>query len=704
MTVQKIIDHPILKQSWDSRLNDPADINLSAMSHKKLWWNCDLGHSYQMAAANRIKSDNNCPYCCRRQVLAGFNDLSATHPELVSQWNYSKNALLPTELLYGSHKKVWWKDQFGHEWEAKINSRTSQNLGCPICANKQVLEGYNDLASSGLPYANEWHPTKNVLLASEVTISSGKKVWWQDSFGHEWEAKVNDRRNGQGCPVCGGIIFTEGVDGLDVTHPKLAEEWHPTKNGTLSPKIVRASSLTKVWWMGTCGHEWQTPITYRAKGGADCPYCGNRIVLLGFNDLATTNPELAVQWHPTKNVIPISEVTISSGHRAWWQDQFGHEWESIIHARKGKQSCPYCTNRIALPGFNDLGTIDPELAAQWHPTKNKDLVPQLTTAGSSQRVWWICAKGHEWDTKIVDRHTYKSGCPTCSAGLRTSKGEKEIFEYLKKHLPAISNDRSLLKSKELDIYIPSKNIAVEFNGLYWHDETRKSKNYHYDKWLECKQQGVQLIQIWEDDWKNNPELILNMLAYKLNLKVSKRIYARTTKIIQVPKKEAERFLEKNHIQGFASGSYYLGLVDSKTNDLISVLVLRKEKGETLNIIRFASSCNVIGGFTKLLKYAKTHYVAQKIITFSDNSVSNGNLYSSTGFKAVKLLPPDYMYIIRGQRKHKFGYRISKFKTDPELTYIEGYSEKQLADLNNLTRIWDAGKIKWELKLPTNPEL
>jgi hypothetical protein len=250
---------------------------------------------------------------------------------------------------------------------------------------------------------------------------------------------------------------------------------------------------------------------------------------------------------------------------------------------------------------------------------------------------------------------------------------------------------------ELDIYIPEKQIAIEFNGLYWHSERTKPKSYHYDKWLACKEVGIQLIQIWEDDWNRDPKLIKRMLAYKLGVNVGSKIYARKTEIYSPNKQEVDSFLTENHIQGAVDGSVRVGLRVENMLTAVAIFKLEKEgEDKILNLVRYATSQQVIGGFTKLLKAVEEKYAGfKKIITFSDNTLSDGGLYENSGFIRTKEIKPDYMYICKGQRYHKFGYRLKRFRTDPNLQYMEGLTESQLAELNGLERIWDAGRTVWE---------
>jgi len=496
---------------------------------------------------------------------------------------------------------------------------------------------------------------------------------------------------------------------LNDVAPHIAAEWHPTKNGNLTVDKVSAGSHKKAWWLGACGHEWEGVIRNRVNRNSGCHYCAGKKVLVGFNDLATLKPGIVKEWHPTFNETSPQDYTVKSSAKVWWKCANGHEWEAPINYRTGKRGggCSYCLNQKILEGYNDLETLHPILAAEWNTEKNGRLEPSKVSGGADKKVWWECAIGHEWEAKIHDRTGKNSGCPTCITGYKVSSVEKEIVKLIKRLLPNIlveTNVKSIIAPYELDIYIPEKKIAIEYNGLHWHSETMgKDKNYHYDKWLACKQQGIQLIQIWEDDWNRSPELIKTMIAHKLGVSHEETFYARKTKASSISKKEADGFLNQHHIQGSVNARLAYGLHTG--NKLVAVMLFKTEagsSGETLNLLRYATSGKVVGGFTKLLKFAETENPkAKNIITFSDNTISNGGLYVNNGFVENGVVKPDYMYIVKGQRVHKFNYRLKRFQTDPDLKWVEGYTEKQLAKLNNIPRIWDAGKIKYVKKISEN---
>jgi hypothetical protein len=289
----------------------------------------------------------------------------------------------------------------------------------------RLVRGVNDLSTVRPDLAAEWHPTNNADVSPrDVTFSSGKKAWWLCAQGHEWEAVVNNRDHGTGCPYCHGRFAIIGESDLATTNPNLAAEWHPTNNGRLTPFDVKSSTGKKVWWLCGQGHEWEAVVSNR-HNGRNCPFCSGNQVLVGFNDLATTNPDLAAEWHPTKNGdLSPRDITSGSNQKAWWLCGEGHEWAAVIGNRNGGRGCPICDGKQVLVGFNDLQTTNPDLAAEWHPAKNSDLTPRDVSSGSHKKAWWLCALGHEWETTIGDRNIGR-GCPYCS-GYLVIRGETDL--------------------------------------------------------------------------------------------------------------------------------------------------------------------------------------------------------------------------------------------------------------------------------------
>lgn len=339
-----------LLNEWDSARNLPFTPNsISYGSKKHVWWRCANGHSWRAAVHTRNGAGSGCPYCAGRLPIVGENDLATKYPDLAKEWLYEKNgSLTPDQVLPGSHRLVWWRCDKGHEWQAQIKSRVN-GTGCPICDNKQVQAGDNDLQSLYPTLAKEWHPTKNGELApADVVPGTRRKVWWRCEKGHDYQASVASRVNGSGCPICAGKKVLAGFNDLATLYPAIAAHWHPEKNGALTPAQVTPASNKKVWWHCDKGHDYQAVIASRTQRGGGCPYCAGRKVLAGFNDLATLEPTVAKEWHPTKNgALTPQDVTSGSKKRVWWRCSAGHEWQAVIYSRTGNQrcGCPVCSGK-----------------------------------------------------------------------------------------------------------------------------------------------------------------------------------------------------------------------------------------------------------------------------------------------------------------------------------------------------------------------
>lgn len=267
---------PRLIAEWDYEKNTDLDPEKTACcSNKKAWWKCSKGHSWFSVISSRFYGTG-CPYCTNRKVLVGYNDLQTVNPSLSAEWNKKKNGkLTPEDVSYQSHKKVWWKCSEDHEWQAEIAARQRGN-GCPICDNKVIIYGINDLETINPELAIEWAKNRNGdLTPRDVSAGSNKRVWWKCSEGHEWIASINDRNRGKGCPTCANKKIVKGYNDLKTVNPRLAKEWNFKRNGKLKPTHVSCNSNRKVWWKCSKGHEWQAQINDRNRGN-NCPYCSKK--------------------------------------------------------------------------------------------------------------------------------------------------------------------------------------------------------------------------------------------------------------------------------------------------------------------------------------------------------------------------------------------------------------------------------------------
>lgn len=338
-------------EQWDTKRNLPlTPDNTSYGSKRKVWWRCSEGHSWQAVVHTRTGSGTGCPVCAGKIPLAGENDLATRHPDLARQWHPTRNgSLTPEQVVSGSHRMVWWICEKGHQWRAQIKSR-AEGCGCPVCTNREIYPTENDLAAQYPQLAAQWHPSKNgSLTPDQIPPGTTRKVWWICEKGHEWQAGVASRVNGCGCPVCAGRKVVAGENDLASQFPAIAAQWHPEKNGNLTPRQVTPSSNRKVWWRCEKGHDYEATVAARTLRGSGCPYCSGKRVLSGFNDLSTLEPDVSKQWHPTLNgTLTPDKITVGAHRKVWWVCPLGHVWKAVVYSRTGPQKCgcPICAGKV----------------------------------------------------------------------------------------------------------------------------------------------------------------------------------------------------------------------------------------------------------------------------------------------------------------------------------------------------------------------
>lgn len=301
----------------------------------------------------------------------------------------------------------------GHHWDAKICHR-ADGRGCPYCAGLRPVIGENDLEIVCPEIAKEWHPQENgTKRPQDYTVHSHYDATWACPKGHIYSAPIYRRIRGCGCPVCDGKKVVSGVNDFASRAPSMAEEWNYEKN-ELTPQMIPLHYNKRVWWRcPECGHEWLTSPNNRINGNTGCPACARCTVDPDVNSLAVVNPILAQQWDEEKNAPLTARNVAAFDNRDYsWVCEHKHSWRASPANRNKGTNCPYCTGKLPIVGENDLATVAPHLASEWHPTKNGADLPEHYLPGSHKEVWWRCPKGHEWKKSIYER-TYGSTCPLC---------------------------------------------------------------------------------------------------------------------------------------------------------------------------------------------------------------------------------------------------------------------------------------------------
>lgn len=308
----------------------------------------------------------------------------------------------------------------------------------------------------------EWDSKKNLELGLKpdtLPYTSYKKVWWICNKGHSWEATVGSRTKlGCGCPYCSGRRAITGYNDLATLKPELLEEWDYEKNAKkgIYPTEVSSGSGIKVWWKCKKGHSWESVISSR-KAGCGCPYCRNLFVLSGYNDIATTHKDLLDEWDYDKNneigIYP-SAIIYGGATKVWWKcSNENHSYFKTVYDKATEKNCPYCSRKKVLKDFNDLGTTHPELSVEWDNSKNT-LKPEEVLAGSKQKIWWLCKKGHSYEATVAHR-TNGSNCPYC-VNQKILKGYNDLQTLMPEIAEDWDYDKNVKRPDEVSFGSPKR--------------------------------------------------------------------------------------------------------------------------------------------------------------------------------------------------------------------------------------------------------
>lgn len=316
----------------------------------------------------------------------------------------------------------------------------------------------------------------------------------------------------------------------------------------------------------------------------------------------------------------------------------------------------------------------------------------------------ICDSSFTIQTQLIRLRRNKKNEICLNCNKITYHKENELYDYVSTLHKKVSKYRD--NKYEIDVYLPDLNIGFEFNGLYWHSEIFKDKNYHIDKTNYFKNKNIQIFHIWEDDWKSKEDIIKSVIKSKMGI-YENIIYARNCKFVEISNLESKKFLNENHLQGWCVSKYRYGLLYN--NELISVLTFGKERLnlgikkanlENLELLRFSIKKNfkIIGGFSKIMKNSikllKNKNI-KKIITYSDASTFNGHVYLKYGFEYLKLTEPGFNYIVNGKRENRFSFNKQKLV---KMGFDSNKSASNIMFENEYYKIYDCGNYKFNLNI------
>ncbi len=419
---------------------DPSKVGFSSTT--KIWWKCKNNHSYYASIGSRTRDKGTgCPICANQKLLKGYNDLKSRFPKIAEDWDNEKNYPIKSDDIFpGTNKKYWWKCSNGHSYYKSPASRTNLKTGCPICANKEVLKGYNDIATTNPKILDKWNYEKNNELGiypDSVTKVSGKKVWWKCEKGHEWLATIAHITYGRGCPICNTgkqtsfpeqaiLYYIEQIDSsCDEDYPALQEVIIDIIKNIYNKEII-------------------------INLDADRDKIYNNYLFKEIDNSLASNSKIIKYFDKEKNLnVKPEYITRSSGKKVWWKCDKGHSFQAPVHSIDQGMYCPICREELIKKGglipldekyikrlkFSDdiksLALDSPDIAKEWDYDKNYPIKPENVVSRSSKKFWWKCSKcGYEWQTTPLVR-TSGRGCKKCGYQSASKKMSKPVLQFTK---------------------------------------------------------------------------------------------------------------------------------------------------------------------------------------------------------------------------------------------------------------------------------
>ena len=572
--------------------------------------------------------------------------------------------------------------EHGEFWQDPKHHLRGQ--GCPKCSKKESSNKKTLTTEEFIEKAKEIHGDKYDYSKVEYTSTNDKVCIICPEHGDFWQRPHNHLK-GQGCPKCSGRFKTDTEYFIEK-----AKKIHGNKYDYSKVEYINAH--TKVCII--CpehGEFWQTPQNHLQNKG--CKLCGVEEVK---KTKAYTN----------ENFIELSNKIHGGKYRYDKVKYVNSNTEVII-------TCPLHGDFVQKPYIHLQGFGCAKCSKRYQYTTS-DFIDELRKVhgnrydysktiytNSHSKIKIICPEHGVFEQRAYE-HLQGRGCPKCSH--ICSKSEQDLGNFIQEICGEISiKNKNVLNGRELDIYIPEKKVAIEYDGLIWHSEKfGKDHNYHLSKTLECEKLGIRLIHIFEDEWLEHKEIVKTKLKHILGYDTGlSKVYARKCLVKEIDTRMAKEFFEQNHIQGFSKSSVYLGCFYN--SELVSAMSFKicKNGSDKWELTRFATDitkhCVGVGG--KLFKYFVRNYNPSEVKSFADRRWSTTlqeNLYDKIGFKFDGVLRPDYRYVINGKRIHKFDCRKARLLKKYGGNFLNNdMTEHEMCQKLKFYRIYDCGLIKYK---------
>ncbi len=422
--------YPAISKKWNYELNDLKPNEVFAHSNKKVWWICDKDkrHIFEARIDHVVKGEIICPVCANQKIIVGVNDLTTTNPELLKEWNYSKNTITPQQLTYGVNKKVWWICKKGHEWQATIASRAGyQKTECPYCKNELKTSIREKTLAYYLSQHYQIEESKhfNWLNKMEIDIYIPELNLGIEYDGRQWHKNTQrDLKKDNLCLINNLQLIRIREEGC----PEYKTEIDTIKVEIDKDPILQLKEIIKKTFE-FINNRYNTKLNTEPNIEDDYSIILNKTLTIP-KERNVANNDLINEWNYKQNKGLNPELlSIGSDKKVWWKCKKGHEWQATISSRTGnmKCGCPYCAGQKVLTGENDLQTLYPNIAKEWNYEKNGDIKPSQIRPMSNKIYWWKCSKcGNEWKTAVSHR-TEGKNCPKCARQITIASHYKKVI-------------------------------------------------------------------------------------------------------------------------------------------------------------------------------------------------------------------------------------------------------------------------------------
>ena len=547
---------------------------ISVLSDKKILWTCpECGDDYWYPVNLREVHDDSCPYCNHTQLKTGNNDLTITNPQLAAEW--SPNNTKPANEVgeWQAFEAYWICPECGSEYRCEVRNRSVGDDSCPVCTNKRVEKGINDLATTDPDIAALLSPNNERKADTLMRSFSMGAEWICPTCGGEYTHRICDKTpDDSDCPYCHGTKVLTGYNDLATTNPELVPQYSSLNDRPAT--MVRKDWKKYVYWeCPDCHYVYERDLRTKTNDNSDCPICSKRIAVEGLNSLQDEYPNLPFIWSE-KNEKKPTEVTSQSSYKAVWVcPTCKHEFKAEVRRVVANEiECPVCTGKVAIEGYNSFADEHPDIPYIWSE-KNDKLPTEVTSISSYDAIWYCPTCKHEFRREVRKMTAGTDECPIC-----TGRVVIEGYNSLADEYPEIASLWSINNDKK-----PTEVTSTSYYSALWccptcGEEYRGQVRDMVSGAVDCPicsgkkaRAGLNsLLDIYpevQDEWAENENTLLGIFPDEILPTSTARVWWECKDCGRKYLLSVNMWVEK-HIRGMTSCTYCSGLRMRETHVLL----------------------------------------------------------------------------------------------------------------------------------------